>query len=470
MLWLCLYLPRLPAEALGLRDAREVVVAQRGASRWLSCDSGRLAAGTPLATALSLNAELRALPRRPKAEQAMLLALAHGLYRYGSPVHAELRELDEVGALPQALIWLEIGASLRLFGGWPTLRAQVQALLAEQQHEAQLAVAPTRAAAALLASRGEPAYLPTQEALLAALASLPVSSLYWPHSEIEVLHSLGLRRLAQLFALPRAAFARRFGPERLRQLDQLRGLAAEPAQALLPPTQFRRRFELLGETAQVEGLLFALRRLCLELQAWLRARDTGLLALRLSCEHAQRRRSLQLLRLASAHRDGERLFTLLRERLMREPLPAPVRALELRSLELAEPVAIAHDLFDTQAQAQQNFQATLERVAARLGESAVWQPALQADHRPDRACQGERAGAVNAGDLPPRPLWLLARPLPLPGTPQLEPDFERIESGWWDGADQRRDYHSAEWQNARVWVYRPRDGEDARWYLQGLWG
>ena len=48
---------------------------------------------------------------------------------------------------------------------------------------------------------------------------------------------------------------------------------------------------------------------------------------------------------------------------------------------------------------------------------------------------------------------------------------ERIESGWWDGADVRRDYFVAE--NPRgeiVWIYRDhRYGiDDGEWFLHGV--
>ena len=48
---------------------------------------------------------------------------------------------------------------------------------------------------------------------------------------------------------------------------------------------------------------------------------------------------------------------------------------------------------------------------------------------------------------------------------------ERIESGWWDGADVRRDYFVAE--NPRgetMWIYRDhRYGiDDGEWFLHGV--
>src|SRR3546814_5890492 len=77
---------------------------------------------TTLFRSLSLQPQLRAYARSSKAEHAALLQLAHWIYRYGSPVHAEIREAPDVGRAPQALLWVEIAASLRLFGDYAALR------------------------------------------------------------------------------------------------------------------------------------------------------------------------------------------------------------------------------------------------------------------------------------------------------------------------------------------------------------
>ena len=42
---------------------------------------------------------------------------------------------------------------------------------------------------------------------------------------------------------------------------------------------------------------------------------------------------------------------------------------------------------------------------------------------------------------------------------------ERIECGWWDGDEARRDYFVARLRTASLaWVYR----EDGEWFLHGL--
>ena len=48
-------------------------------------------------------------------------------------------------------------------------------------------------------------------------------------------------------------------------------------------------------------------------------------------------------------------------------------------------------------------------------------------------------------------------------------DAERIESGWWDGQDVRRDYFIVIGAaGEKLWFYR--DCETGEWYLHGIFG
>ena len=76
-----------------------------------------------------------------------------------------------------------------------------------------------------------------------------------------------------------------------------------------------------------------------------------------------------------------------------------------------------------------------------------------------------------------RPTWLLNRPhrlITTDGNPTLQGALEltagpeRIESGWWDGEEVKRDYYVAE--NARgeaYWIFREHRDTSA-WYLHGV--
>ncbi|MFZ9967554.1 MAG: DNA polymerase Y family protein, partial [Steroidobacteraceae bacterium] len=70
-----------------------------------------------------------------------------------------------------------------------------------------------------------------------------------------------------------------------------------------------------------------------------------------------------------------------------------------------------------------------------------------------------------------RPLWLFEPPRQIEARQlTLLRGPERIESGWWDGHDVRRDYYLARASSgARLWVYRC-PGDDGGWWLHGVFG
>ena len=69
----------------------------------------------------------------------------------------------------------------------------------------------------------------------ASIAPLPIAALRLEADAAATLRRLGLERVADLAALPRAPFARRFGAGVLRRLDQALGREAEPITPIVPP-------------------------------------------------------------------------------------------------------------------------------------------------------------------------------------------------------------------------------------------
>ena len=71
----------------------------------------------------------------------------------------------------------------------------------------------------------------------------------------------------------------------------------------------------------------------------------------------------------------------------------------------------------------------------------------------------------------PRPLWLLEPPRRLgEGDFTLLVGPERIESGWWDEADVKRDYFIAQTPgHSMLWIYRERK-QPGGWFLHGVFG
>ena len=169
-------------------------------------------------------------------------------------------------------------------------------------------------------------------------------------------------------------------------------------------------------------------------------------------------------------------------------LPAPVMGLALQAYLDPRQTPVGTDLLGQQLQPGGGLHALLERLRARLGGQAVQGFALRAAHRPEHAWRAvpdplaERGSEAGAGDAlmaaRSRPLWLLPAPESLGfiagrpawhGVLSLEHGPERIESGWWDGGDIRRDYYRASNPHgAMLWVYR--DLRSQAWYLQGIFG
>jgi protein ImuB len=123
-------------------------------------------------------------------------------------------------------LWIESAGSAHLFGGEPGLVADLIARLARKGLHVRLAIADTPGAAWAVARFGvDPIVAPGR--MGEALAELPVAGLRLSAETIGALSRLGIERIGQLSAMPRAPLTRRFGPHLLERLDQALGRAGE---------------------------------------------------------------------------------------------------------------------------------------------------------------------------------------------------------------------------------------------------
>jgi protein ImuB len=237
-----------------------------------------------------------------------------------------------------------------------------------------------------------------------------------------------------------------------------------------PPDRFDARIEFDYEIESTQALLFPLRRLTGDLAAFLCSRDGGVQRFDLWFEHDQHPDTCLSIGLLAPERDAAMLFELARNRVDHLQLPAGSRGLRLQAEHLPPFVPAARDLFDPRPQQAMPWEQVRERLRARLGDDAVQGLGLRAEHRPERA-SGDAHGAPKGPPppLPLRPGWLLPRPQPL-----LDPHLrilsgpERIESGWWDEGDIRRDYYVVETAHGqRGWAYTSADTRGGPWMLHG---
>jgi protein ImuB len=468
MLWLCIHLPALPLEALApATDEPAGIVDHAGTRRCLIALNGAaqrrgLQPGIPVNSALGLVPEIRLLPRDTQAEQQCLESVACWAYGLGTPVTIDA---------DSSAVWVEIRRSLRLHGGWSGLRRHIAAQARELPYTCRYGVAPTLAAAALLAQAGAGLQQPVSRLneIDQAIRGWPLRLLPFEHSVIDTLHGSGLRRIGEVLALPHEALGRRFGPAVPLALARLLGQAGEAWQSFEPPPIYRRRFELPGCAETTEALLFPLRKMLSDFSLYLRGRDVAVQRFRLCFRDQGRRLTTLEVGLLAPTRDPNRLLLVLRERLEKIALQEPVQELLLGAKRFEPASAVQDELFHSGQAAAECFDTLQERLLARLGTQAVRRLTVMPDHRPERAWQAGTADCEDAAGAihPPRPLWLLPQPRPIP-MPRLLCPPERIECGWWEGRHESRDYHLAEDPAGRLlWVYR--EACSTQWRLHGLW-
>lgn len=469
MFWACCHLPSLSLEVFEPVETPRAIIdgpAQRAfvhEANAAACIAG-VRVGQTLAAARASCAELGILRRDTAAEAMRLQTLA--LHAYSLSSQIVLRP-------PDALL-LEVGASLHLFGGWPAIRQRLRECIKAEGHALQLALAPTPQAAQLFARLRDGDAMASMMRLAQRLDAVTLVQSDLCASHQTMLHAIGVRTLGEARRLPAAALARRAGTELIAQLDRLYGDAPDPQSLWQPPQGFALRCEFDYGIATSPALRFPLQRLTRELARHLCARDAAVLRFELRFGHEGQPASTLQVGLRVPLRQAEALFDAARNRLEQHALDAPAHWLELVAEDLPAFAPPATDLFDAATRGALDWNALVERLRARLGDEAVNAVAPYPDHRPEYAWRrGEhRIAEAATSALPPRPAWLLPQPQPLRARIlHFIGEPERIESGWWDGCDARRDYAIADLESGqRAWVFRESGSEDSPWMVHGWFG
>jgi protein ImuB len=471
MLWACILLPQLALDSVlrRLPDPEKPLALITGPAQLRSLHAvnasaaeAGLSPGMRLSAAHALLSDFAMVEHDLQSEARWHRFLAAWAYRHSSLVSAQW---------PGCVV-LEARASFQLLGPWPRFEARLREELTALGFVHRIALAPTPRAACVLAGLRDGMAVTSATAMQEILAKVPVRRAALPEDSGERLHRMGVRDLRALRALPRDSLRRRFGLELLSHLDRLYGQADDPLDYYAPPDHFDSRVELGYEVEHHPPLLFPLRRLIGDLCTYLSIRDGGVQRFVLRLEHegtGQEGMHTDVeVGLLAAEREPAMLFELTRNRLERASIPKPVVAMRLLARELPPFVPASRDLFDARAQQTLPWPQLRERLRARLGDEAVYRVVPAGDPRPERGWRRDDGKAAIEPALPPRPAWLLPQPVPLRGQGlRIVSGPERLESGWWDGEDVRRDYYVLETaQGQRAWAFAP-PGEQSGWMLHG---
>ena len=329
-----------------------------------------------------------------------------------SPLEALAREFSpRVEVHGGDLVSLDIVGLGRLLGTPADIAQQLQRSACERGLRLQVAVAPTRTAALLLAigRHGVTVARPGGERdavapiALGILRQLPAGRVRGsgprlapgPRSQapgpepqaleasevVSLLQRWGLKTLGDLAALPSRPLSERLGQQgvmwqRLARGEDLQPLLAREAEAPIEET-----LDLEWPVEGLEPLSFVFARMCEPLAERLAALDLAAVVLHLSFRLVSRDTETRQLQLPAPMRDPKVLRTLILLHLESHPLTAGVDRLSLR-VEAAPARVTQFSLLARARPFPEQLATLLGRLSALLGERRVGAPALVDTYRP----------------------------------------------------------------------------------------
>lgn len=490
-----------------IRDGNRIVIAAAD----MPARALGLAPGMALAQARAQVAGLDIRDADPEGDRAHLASLAMALARRWAPTVAI--EGDDT-------LFLDLTGVAHLHGGEARMAARLRWMLARLGYSARIAIADTPGAAWALAHfQGATFCPPGQHA--EALSSLPIEALRIDPAAVELLHRLGVTRIAQLTAMPRAPLVKRFGAGLALQLDRALGRLSEPLHPVLPPEPIVIVQRFVEPIATADAIEHWLGTLVPRLTAALAQKGIGATRIELIADRIDGVPQRIRIGLARPSRDGAHLLRLLIRRIEQVEPGYGVDALTLH-VRRALPLGAESFTERLDEEAAPDLAPLVDTLATRIGMRAMWRSRPVESDVPERSVtrmavldpparpllRGKRDDVRQLDRNPPLPPWhpgwprparLLARPERLDHVMAELPDHaprrftwrgqshrviradgpERIQGEWWKRDAERasiRDYFRVEDEvGRRYWLFRSGDGEravtgDLSWYLHGVFG
>jgi protein ImuB len=257
-----------------------------------------LSRGMALADARAICTDLATRPADLARDHAALASLRRWAGRYAPMVGVDGADglIADISGVPH------------LFGGEADLRGDLHARLDRAGFAAVSAIAGTRGAAHALARHGG-GIIPDGR-LAEGIGRLPITALRVDHDTAAGLARVGLMRIADLIALPRAPLAKRFGQGLVMRLDQALGQHAEPVAATPDAPHFGVRMTLPDPIGLQSDVMAGLARLLDRLCATLATHRMGARRVRLELRRVDKGVVVVEIGLARPMRDAGRIAAL----------------------------------------------------------------------------------------------------------------------------------------------------------------
>ena len=320
------------------------------------------------------------------------------------------------------------------------------------------------------------------------LAPLPVEALRLDSEITRLLKRLGLKRIGQLYDLPRTSLERRFHSRQaaeavLHRLDQALGRREEPRPPLLPAPDYAARLPFPEPLITHEGIVAGLDHLAEKLCEALALARRGARRLHLTLYRADGTSALIEAGLSAPCHEPSHLARLFEDRVCAIDVGFGVDLMVLAAL-ATEPLLPAQTAF-AKSDDRGRQEPLIDRLASRLSGAAVRRLFSRESHIPERAQEmrsalaGPSLWSGQGPAKPPRPCLLFAEPEPvdvlaeIPEGPPARFTWrrvtrrvvkaegpERIAPEWWrelvrSSGSRPRDYYRIEDEDGRrYWVFR----------------
>ncbi len=343
-----------------------------------------VAIGTSLADVRAALPSLVTQPAEPDADRIALVRLARWAGRYGVNRHVD----GEDG------LWIDITGVAHLYGGEEKLLDDVIGRLESFGVPARAGLADTLGAAHALARfgclEGARWAIACQNSTREAIAALPIEALRLDSPRVLLLKRLGLRRIGQLYDIPRDSLARRFRSKDLaaavlRRLDQALGEAAEPCRPMQPLPVFSVFRVFTEPLISAEPLEAIAAELCGELAGTLKMKAMGAKAVRLALYRSDGTCAEVDAAMSEPSFEGAHILSLLREKLAGVDAGFGIDMLRLDATRV-EGARVQQNTFAAAGgEMRGGADALIDRLSNRFGAASVAILRASASHVPERA-------------------------------------------------------------------------------------
>ncbi|MBT5917221.1 MAG: DNA polymerase Y family protein [Alphaproteobacteria bacterium] len=393
-----LWLPKLASDRVTRQnpawrsEPMAVVMASHGGIRLAAVNPAAATAGlesglTP-AAARAVVPGLETVEADPHRDAETLSRVADWCGRYTPWTAPEPLDTAANGAG----VWLDITGCAHLFGGEENLLADLLRNIKRQGFHVRAALADTPGAAWALARFGQTAKPHEPEIVdpgshRLALRKLPVAALRITAAVNEGLDRLGLRRIGDLYDLPRAPLVARFGEALTQRLDQALGRLAEPVSPRSPVTPYRVRLAFPEAIGHLDDVAAGLHRLLDRLRQRLVHDRLGLRRAELTLYRVDGGVARAVVGTSRPVRDVAHLERLFADRLDSLDLGFGVEVMTIAApvveVMAAAQANLSHDL----AKDEQTMQLgpLIDRLEMRLGRGSVVRLESRASYIPERA-------------------------------------------------------------------------------------